>query len=254
MGVPRVYNEPMLKKILLGVIIVVLAAAGAFTLWGLTPQGPAPEALAALQSGGGVAVQSSGQLVFEPENSRPTTGFIFYPGGHVDYRSYAPLARAIAEKGYLVVIVPMPLSLAVLNASAAQTVIDAYPQITHWAVGGHSLGGSMAANFAKRNPGQVQGLLLYASYPASSDDLSASGLAVASIYGTLDGLATGNKIDASRPLLPADTRFVALQGGNHAQFGDYGLQSGDGQAQMTRAEQQRLAVEATIALLEGISK
>jgi pimeloyl-ACP methyl ester carboxylesterase len=89
------------------------------------------------------------------------------------------------------------------------------------------MGGAMAANYAHRQPGKVQGLVLWATYPASGDYLSSYKLQVASIFGTRDGLATGTKIEASRPLLPAATHWVAIEGGNHGQFGWYGAQPGD---------------------------
>jgi predicted alpha/beta-hydrolase family hydrolase len=233
-------------------LLLLIAVAG-FVIWGMTPSGPMPEATAALLSGSQVTVEKTDVgLVFEPVGSQPTTGLIIYPGGHVDYRAYAPTASQIAAQGYLVVIVPMPLNLAVLNANAAADVIAAYPEIEYWAVGGHSLGGAMAANFAKKNPDQVDGLVLWASYPASSDDLTGSGLRVASIYGTLDGLATGMEIDASRALLPVDTTWVPIEGGNHAQNGWYGVQSGDNAATISRQEQQTQIVAATVALLENL--
>jgi pimeloyl-ACP methyl ester carboxylesterase len=131
-------------------------------------------------------------------------------------------------------------------------VIAAYPEIQHWAVGGHSLGGAMAANYAKNHPDTVDGLALWAAYPASSDDLSVSGLHVVSIFASLDGLATGEKIDASRPLLPADTVWVSIADGNHAQFGWYGDQAGDNPATISRQEQQDQVIQATVNLLESI--
>ena len=76
---------------------------------------------------------------------------IFYPGGRVDPRSYAPAARAIAAQGYLAVITPMPLNLAVFTPGRAAQVIAAYPEIHTWAIGGHSLGGAMAANFSHKS-------------------------------------------------------------------------------------------------------
>lgn len=231
--------------------LLVLAAVG-FVIWGETPAQPMPEALAALQSDAQVAVTEGQWLSFAPAASQPATGFIFYPGGRVDYRAYAPAARQLAARGYLVVIVPMPLNLAVFNPGAASGVIAAYPNIRHWAVGGHSLGGAMAANFAKGQRGIVQGLVLWAAYPSASDDLSTSGLKVASISATLDGLATPAKIAASRPLLPADTSWVSIAGGNHAQFGWYGEQAGDNPAALPRSEQQAQVVAATIALLESL--
>jgi pimeloyl-ACP methyl ester carboxylesterase len=143
----------------------------------------------------------------------------------------------------------MPLNLAIFAPDRAAEVITAFPEISRWAVGGHSLGGAMSARFAYQNPEAVQGLALWAAYPASTDDLSGYSLAVTSIYGTRDGLATEDKIAASRPLLPLDTTWVAIEGGNHTQFGWYGAQSGDNTATISREEQQRQIVAATLALL-----
>ncbi len=246
----------MLKRIIIGIIVVLLLAGLGFTAWASITNPIQPEAAAALSGDNQVQVTvnppAGSWIVFQPEASTPDTGLIFYPGGKVDYRAYAPYARSVAAQGYLVVIAHMPLNLAVFASEAAGKVIRAFPQIKHWAVGGHSLGGSMAAHFAFQHPGQVQGLVLLASYPAGSDNLAASGINVVSIFGTKDGLATGRKIDASKALLPAGTRFVAISGGNHAQFGDYGLQSGDSPAAISRAEQQAQAVEATVALLKSL--
>jgi len=167
----------------------------------------------------------------------------------VDYRSYAPAAHSIAAQGYLVVITRAPLNLAVLHPGAASDVIRAYPEIKHWAIGGHSLGGTMAANFADTHPGSVEALILWASYPASSDNLSQTGLKVLSISGALDGLSTPAKIEASRALLPADTVWVSIEGGDHAQFGWYGPQSGDNPATISREEQQAQIIQATVQFL-----
>jgi len=171
----------------------------------------------------------------------------------VDPRAYAPAARVIAANGYLVVIVPMPLNLAILSPDQALKVIDAFPQVDRWAVGGHSLGGAMASRFVYQHPDAVKGLLLWASYPAASDDLSDLDLAVISIYGTLDGLASEEEVVDSRDLLPADTRWVAVEGGNHAQFAWYGPQSGDNPATISRDDQQELVVAATLDLLARLS-
>ncbi len=233
----------------LGLLVVLTLG---FVIWGSTPAKPMPEALASLQPDSAVGVEIGKWLVFSPLGTQPTTGFIIYPGGRVDYRAYAPAAHQIAAQGYLVVIVHVPLNLAVINPAAAANVIAAYPQIQHWAVGGHSLGGSMAANFIHSHPGIVQGLVLWASYPASSDDLSSAGVKVLSISGTLDGLSTPAKIEASRALLPADTTFVPIEGGDHAQFGWYGPQAGDNPATISREDQQRQVVQATLDFLAGL--
>jgi dienelactone hydrolase len=179
----------------------------------------------------------------------PRAALILYPGGHVDYRAYAPLARTVAEQGYQVFVPRMPLSLAVLSPAKADEIIAAHPDITSWTVGGHSLGGAMAANFAKSRSSVVQGLVLLASYPASSDDLSQSPLQVLSIYAAQDGLATLDQIEASRTMLPPETTWIEIRGGNHAQFGWYGVQTGDNPAEISRAEQQAQVVRAITAFL-----
>jgi len=240
------------RIVLLVVILIPIVATIGFLAWGETPANPMPEALSALQSDAQVTVTTGHWLVFMPNRLKPVTGFIFYPGGRVDYRAYAPLAHQIAANGYLVVIVRMPLNLAVFGVDEANHVIAAYPAIQHWAIGGHSLGGAMAANFARNHGTEVDGLVLLAAYPASGDDLSSSGLRVVSIYGTLDGLANSEKMDASRPLLPPDTTWVPITSGNHAQFGWYGDQAGDHPAGISRTDQQAQIVAATLALLEKI--
>jgi hypothetical protein len=236
---------------LLLVVLPVLATLG-FVAWASLVPAPLPEALAALQSDGQVQVETGRWLVFQPRHERPTTGLILYPGGRVNFRAYAPAARAIAAEGYVVVIVRMPLNLAVFAPERAAEVLRAFPDVRRWAIGGHSLGGAMAAHFAYPHPDLVQGLVLWAAYPASGDDLSARDLTVVSIYGTRDGLATLDKIEASRSLLPATTRWIAIEGGNHAQFGWYGPQAGDNAASISREAQQAQIVEATLELLRSL--
>ena len=244
----------ILKRVLLIFLAIVLVVVAGFTIWGYTSPKPMPEALAALQSDAQVQVTTSPWLTFTPAGTQPTTGFIFYPGGRVDPRSYAPAARALAEQGYLVTIAPMPFNLAVFKPAAADAVIKAHPEIEHWAIGGHSLGGAMAANYVYTHPDAVQGMALWAAYPAGNNSLADRHLPVVSISGTLDGLATPAKIEASRPLLPASTRWVPIEGGNHAQMGWYGPQSGDNAATISREAQQQQVIAATAELLATIGK
>ncbi|MFZ0533063.1 MAG: alpha/beta fold hydrolase [Anaerolineales bacterium] len=241
------------KRWWLVLIGILFAAVIGFVAWGLIIPAPMPEALAALLSDAQVNITTEPWLVFQSSQNKPTTGLILYPGGRVDPRAYAPQAHIIASQGYLVIIVPRPLNLAVLGAERASSVINTNPNIQNWVIGGHSLGGSMAALYADKHRDQIKGLVLWASYPASSNNLADSTIKVASIYATLDGLATQEKIDASRKLLPADTTWVQIEGGNHAQFGWYGLQSGDNPATISREEQQIQIVQATLNLLSVVN-
>lgn len=228
--------------------IILISVLG---VWVSRPALPMPEALAALESDSAVTVDTSRWLSFTPTSTQPTTGLIFYPGGLVDARAYAPLARAVAEAGSLAVIVPMPINLAVLDIGAADEVIAAYPNIKHWAISGHSLGGSMAARYTAEHPDKIEGLILMASYP--DRDLSGFDIAAASIYGENDGLATVAQVEGSAPQLPPNTEFVEIQGGNHAFFGWYGDQARDNPAAITRDEQQAQITAATLEILNEIA-
>jgi hypothetical protein len=238
----------------LGLLLVLVVAGGSFVWWANDVPAPMADALTALESNAEVEVLEDRWLIFRPAAQDPSVGLIIYPGGRVDARAYATVAHQIAENGFLVVIVPMPLNLAITNANAATEVMAAYPQVERWAIGGHSLGGAMAARYVYTHPEIVEGLVLWAAYPAESDDLTArEDLVVSSIYGTEDGLATVEKVESSRGLLPPSSSFVAIPGGNHAQFGSYGDQSGDRPASISRDQQQGMVVEATLAVLHSLS-
>jgi len=240
------------RKVLLVLSASIVVELIGFVIWAETPLGPMPEALDALRSDSHVQVSSGEWFIFTPTSNRTKVGFIIYPGGRVDARSYAPAAHSIAAHGFLVVIVPMHLNLAVFAPDSALDVASAFDNMTHWAMGGHSLGGTVAAQFAKNHPLLVQGLILWASYPDSGSDLSKSDLRVVSISATMDGLVTHDKIATSRAFLPSTTRWFVIVGGNHAQFGRYGPQPGDNPAEISREEQQQQVVEATLELLENL--
>lgn len=233
--------------------LLLLAVAGmAALVWLAMPAPLLPEAAAALTSTPTVTygLDDEGWLVFAPTDRTPTTGLILYPGGRVPPEAYAPAAARIAEQGHLVVIVPMPLNLAVLGADRAGEVQAAYPEIQHWAIGGHSLGGAMACRFASRHPGAVDGLVLWGSYCA--DDVSAQDIAAVSIFGSLDGGRERITSAESKALLPAEARFVQIEGGNHEQLASYTGQPNDPPAAISRTDQQAQAVAATVELLEAM--
>jgi len=235
-----------------GLAAALALAAGAFVWWASTPLGPAPEALDALRSDATVSVRSAdGLMSFSPAEEPAYTGVVLYPGGRVDYRSYAPLAREIASRGYVVVVPEVPLNLAVFEPDAADRAMRAHPDVSLWAVGGHSLGGAMAAQYAEENPDRVVALVLLAAYPAGNTDLSDNDIAAVSLFGTKDGVLSEDGMERSVDLLPEDTDFHRIEGGNHAQFGSYGHQPGDNDAQLSAEDQQREAAEAIALLMRG---
>jgi pimeloyl-ACP methyl ester carboxylesterase len=240
-----------LKRFVLGLVIVAVAGTLGFVVWAETPLKAASEALAALESDSQVRVTVDDYVTFKPADREPTTAFVFYPGGRVDYRAYAVPLRKIAEQGYLVILLPVRLNLAFFDVNAAERAITAHPEIQHWAVGGHSLGGVAAALYGSKH-NQLDGIVFWASYPAD-EALKNTDLKVLSIYGTRD-MGGMEQFDASRANLPADAKIIVIDGGNHAQFGDYGFQPGDNVATISRLDQQRQAVEATVQFLKELDQ
>jgi dienelactone hydrolase len=241
------------RYLLFSLLAIIFLAIAGFVLWAGIPLQPDGQAIESLVSGSDVVVQQEkNRVVFAPTALTPQTGLILYPGARVDYRAYAPFAREIAESGFMVVIAKMPLNFAIFGVNRASEIMASFPEITTWAIGGHSLGGAMAAQFAGEHLSMVEGLVLWAAYPAGNNDLSDSGLGVVSIYASNDGLATLADISASEQNLPQDAVFIEIAGGNHAGFGWYGAQNGDGNASISKTEQQSQIVDATIDLLESI--
>lgn len=242
-----------IKRIVLSLFILMMIGVVGFVWWGSHPLKAMPAALNALESDDRVIVDASQWITFSPQEGLPDLGVILYPGGHVDPIAYAPLARGIASEGFWVVIPRMPLNLAVFDIHVAKEIMDAHPNIKTWVIGGHSLGGAMAAEYVAAHPSAVDGLFLWASYSAESTNLSGlSDLRVLSIYGTEDGGV--EDIRASRQRLPHDTIWVEMEGANHAQFGWYGEQPGDGVATISRDAQQEIILENTLSFLDTIGK
>ena len=183
--------------------------------------------------------EPNGNIVFEPDGA--TTGLIFYPGGKVEHTAYIPLMQACAENGILCVIVEMPFNLAVFDINAADGIQKEYPQIENWYIGGHSLGGSMAASYLEKHTDEYKGLILLGSY--STADLSDDELEVLSIYGSEDQVLNREKYNDNISNLPKDFKEIVIEGGCHAYFGMYGAQDGDGTPSITNEEQIQQTVE-----------
>lgn len=232
---------------------VTLVAVLAYT----RPLAATPEAVAALRSSEDVRiVERLGWYEMVPvredeagEAITPTTGLIFTPGARVDARAYARLLRPLAEDGYLVAVLKEPFGLSLIQRDHAGTVLDVHPDISYWALGGHSLGGVTAAGLADTDV-RVDGLVLFAAYPAGP--LRRSDLKVTSISGTADRLTTPAQVDASRANLPAGTSYVIVGGAVHSFFGDYGDQRGDGAPEVDREFAQAQIVTATRLLLTSL--
>jgi Alpha/beta hydrolase family len=245
-------------RIIVAVPLLVLSLLLVAALAYARPFVATPTATAALRSEKGVRFSDRlGWYELIParqdttgEEIKPTTGMIFVPGARVDPRAYAHVLRPLAEAGYLVAVLKEPFGFAVIDADHGQKVLDLHPEIAHWVIGAHSLGGSVAASLAD-NDDAVEGLILFASYPA--DPIIRNDLKVVSISGTADRFATPADIDASRAKLPPTTSFVVINGAVHSSFGDYGDQPGEGTATIERSAAQAEIIKTTLALMAAVA-
>jgi dienelactone hydrolase len=227
----------------------------------------------ALLDYGGVTVTYTDEnaILFIPEEVR--AGFIFYPGGKVEYTAYAPLLHELAENGIFCVLPHMPCNLAVLDVDAADGYIEQFPQVEHWYIGGHSLGGSMAASYYSKHRESFDGLVLCAAYSTADltgedggstgaagaqtadvsgdvPDASAGAARVLSIYSSNDGVLSMKKYEKYRKNLPDGYEEEVIDGGCHAFFGSYGAQEGDGEPSITNAEQIHTTVDFIVNFLK----
>jgi dienelactone hydrolase len=196
----------------------------------------------------GVTQRDTGSVWEISPSGTPQVGLIFYPGGLVSPDAYVPLLAPLAEKGVKVFVTKPFLNLAVFDAEAALGIAKKEPQLK-WFLAGHSLGGAMAVKAAKKEPSLFAGLALLGAYADKNDVITDANFPVLSISASLDGLSTPTKIEAAKGYLPANTRYWVIEGGNHAQFGNYGPQQGDGKASIDAANQQQQTREALLKMI-----
>jgi hypothetical protein len=238
-----------------GVVALVVAIALVVVWWVLSYPEAAPGPLEVVRIDPAVTVVEGDRTVsLHPAEGPGDTAVVFYPGAAVPPEAYlATWAPIVAEAGVSVYVPAMPLRLAILASGRADAVIADHPEVTTWWVGGHSLGGAMAAGYAGRSdPGALAGLVLWGAYATEGAALAErDDLVVLSVGGSEDGLPTPTDIADRRDLLPSSTTFVELDGVTHAQFGAYGEQRGDGVARVDDEEARRAIADAVVPVLLG---
>ncbi|MBB3111733.1 hypothetical protein FHS18_003801 [Paenibacillus phyllosphaerae] len=237
------------KKVLLwgGAIVLIIVIAGFVYLNSITYQ-PSATAEAAFQTDGQVKVTNiTDGYQFEPADGQKIKqpNIIFYPGGLVEPESYSPLARELAEAGHRVFVADMPLNLAMFGQNKAGSFISDHSDES-FVIGGHSLGGVFAARYAAAHTDQIQGVFFLASYADDGGAIRDTDLSALQITGTNDAVLNTEAWESSKTNLPEDTVYVQIDGGNHGQFGSYGMQKGDQEPTVSEQEQ----TETTAAAIE----
>ena len=239
-------------------ITLGIAATVVFFAWSLVAYRASGAARDAMQSDSSVTVsRETGAFSFAPARGRPraAVGLLFIPGSLVDPVAYAPLARAAAEAGFPAVIVELPRRGAFGGADGAEPGARASAAMgrgggpDRWLVAGHSRGGVVATNLVGDRPEAFAGLVLIGTSHPRDRSLADLRIPVTKIVATRDGLASPPEVRANQHLLPASTRWIWIEGGNHSHFGWYGFQPGDRRATLPARAQRRMMTEGVLAAL-----
>ena len=199
-----------------------------------------------------IKIEKNGDIFFNPKSDKKKVGFIFYPGAKVENSAYSPMAKEIASKGYPVILSKMKFNLAILSPNKAKDILDKYQDINSWVIGGHSLGGVMASDYALKDS-KIKGLVLLASYPKDNKDFTKSGINVLSLWGSNDKVADLNKVKSAKKVMSVNSKFIEIPGGNHGGFGDYGQQKGDGKSLIDNRNQINITSNEIIKFLDTIN-
>jgi hypothetical protein len=233
-----------------------ISATVVFVTWSVLAYRASSDARAAMQGNETVAVtEGEHHWRFQPRQEPADTGLLFFPGALVDGRAYAPLLLSVANAGYPVLLVQIPRRGVAGGADGAEPLNRAVtatlgaPQVKRWVVAGHSKGAEIAARLARTTAPSIAGLVLIGSSHPRDFSIANIGLPVTRVYGTRDTVADVEKLERTKPNLPADARHVRIDGGNHSQFGSYGFQPGDWPATIGREEQQRQTLQVILQML-----
>lgn len=221
------------KRIGISIVVGILILVGIFLFYvqDYSPAEPSVRQLIAQTET--IKVENNKIVLYPQKENEDKIGFIFYPGGKVEYDAYVPLLERLSKEGILVVLYKMPFNLAVFDINAAKTAFEEFPEVNRWYIGGHSLGGAMASDFANKNKEKLQGLVLLGAYPVKKIDFP-----ILTIVGSEDGVINRKKLEG--------LNITEIEGGNHAYFGNYGPQNGDGKATISREKQQQITVKQII--------
>lgn len=237
-----------------GVLVVFLALSitvGGIVVYLSLPQQGTASSVQSVKGDSRISVTSEdGVRVLSPAGANSTTGFVFYPGARVAPDAYySTLAPLVTQANVTVFIPKMPLNMALLDADAAETIRTHHPGIRTWFVGGHSLGGVAACQYANSHANDLRGLVLFASY--CNANVSDEPLAVLSITGSADTVLNRDNYRTGRTRLPPNATFREIQGLNHTQFGSYRGQRGDSPAPLSYEEAHRRLAEVLIPWLSN---
>lgn len=230
-------KKSWILRILVATGVLLLLLAGGFLIWALDYYQADETAKAILETDFTLKQEENDTILYPEEETN--IGIIFYPGAKVEAIAYLPILEQLKEKGYLCVLVEMPLNMAIFDQNAADGVYDLCPEIDTWYMAGHSMGGAMAGAYAGSHQEEIEGLILMGAYLYGDFPAEKTLIVYGSYNSDLEKKFSGKE------------KIVEIEGGNHAMFGNYGKQKGDPDGTISAEEQQKRTVEE-IELFIGV--
>lgn len=229
-------NKKRIKVFLISCIAIILLVIASFLIYASYYYKADDIATQLMKSNSDIEVVGNATII--PSTTQTDTAFIFYPGAKVESKAYLPILEKLAQNNITCILVDMPLNMAIFNSNAADDVFKLLPNVKNWYIGGHSMGGAMASSYASKNKDKVKGLVLlgayvYGDYPPEK---------ALTVYGTLNSNLEKN--------IDYKDNIVVIEGGNHAQFGNYGEQKNDPLATISREKQQDIAVDSILEFIK----
>lgn len=248
----ELFDFSWMNSIFLSVILVIAIILISFLQWALRPMG---------KKNSNYMIKNKRinfrktRYYYEISSKDQTNniGVIFYPGGRIVPEAYIPIFDDDKLTEMTIFIVRMPFNMAVFDYSRAVKIIKEQKNIKTWIIGGHSLGGAMAAHLVVKHPLLFAGLFLWGAYPSRRDDMSELQIPILSIFADCDGITTNEKIELSKHLFPDHTKWVIIEGGNHSQFGCYGIEKQDYSSKISPEEQRNKILDATLSFVNEIT-
>lgn len=229
----------LLKRILTILTSIFLLLVLVLAIYASNPYQPLAdmdEAIEALDTDAIATNEGINYISYTVDN--PIKNIVFIPGGLVNPHSYDYLAVQLARSGYNVTIFKPFFDLAILTPNLASKYLsDELDNI----IIGHSLGGVVASMIAAKEE-SISTVILMGSYPIQ--DISNKHTLI--ITAEFDIAMDQEAFDQSLQNVNSDTEVVDISGGNHAQFGWYGPQKGDGEATISTLQQQSIILGAIL--------
>lgn len=214
-----------LLKIIVGLLLVGLVVA--FLVWANQVTPATQSYVDKIKHDSDFKVtETNHSIILASSQYTAQTGIVFIPAIRIDPHAYIYKLSGIVENSGVTVVITKPtFNLPPIDFRPIATFTGDVGGVDNWYVAGHSRGGTRACGYAADQSAHVKGLILLGGY--CDTDVT---VPILDITAENDELASDKDIQQHANHLKGDLTNVTISDAAHSSFGDYGSQSGDGDA------------------------